>query len=203
MMKKLSILSAVLVLAQVLLVLASWMISSIMPTSGVRSLLSSEGIRWFFGHFADNIAAPPLVWIIILSIGIGSVIASGLPHSLWDLSHGNKLSLRCKYALGVSLIVLLLYIAVIIVLTCLPHAVLLSSTGRLFPSSFSVSIVPVTAFALLLIAIVYGTTIGTMRTLNDIFHAATGHTPWLCQLLLVYILVAQLYYSVLFVVEAS
>lgn len=201
-MKKLSILSAILVLAQMLLVLASWMISSVVPTSGMRSLLSSEGIRWFFGHFADNIAAPPLVWIILLSIGIGSLKASGLPSALWALTHGNKPSLRQRYALWMSLIMLLAYVTVIILLTCLPQAVLLSSTGQLFPSSFSVSIVPGIAFAMLLISIVYGVTSDTLHNLTDIFRAATGHTPWLCQLLLLYILAAQLYYSVLFVVAA-
>ena len=43
-----------LVLAQLLLMLGSWLWSAALPLSGVRSMLSGEGIRWFLGHFADK-----------------------------------------------------------------------------------------------------------------------------------------------------
>ena len=50
---------------QVLLFLVSWLINAAMPESKVRSLLGSEGIRWFFGSFVDNVATSPLVWLLI------------------------------------------------------------------------------------------------------------------------------------------
>ena len=40
---------------QIILILVSWLITAAMPELFVRSLLSSEGIRWFFGQFTSNI----------------------------------------------------------------------------------------------------------------------------------------------------
>ncbi len=63
--------AGVLVLAQLLLMLVSWIWSAAVPASGVRSMLSSEGIRWFFGHFAEMLATPLLVWILLLAAAYG------------------------------------------------------------------------------------------------------------------------------------
>ena len=60
-----------LAIAQIVLVLVSWLIAAAMPELAVRSLLSSEGIRWFFGHFIRNLATPFLVWILLLCIAFG------------------------------------------------------------------------------------------------------------------------------------
>ena len=48
-----------LLVAQSLLVIVSWLLSA-MRLEGVRSLLSSEGIRWFVGGFSDIVANPLL-----------------------------------------------------------------------------------------------------------------------------------------------
>ena len=50
----------VLVIAEVLLVIVSWLLSAAMM-EGVRSLLSSEGVRWFFGSFTMIVASPLLM----------------------------------------------------------------------------------------------------------------------------------------------
>ena len=42
------VIASVLLCAEALLIILSWILSTTM-TEGVRSLLSSEGIRWFFG----------------------------------------------------------------------------------------------------------------------------------------------------------
>ena len=52
-----------LILAQIVLVLASWLITAAMPDVFPRSLLSPEGIRWFFGTFTANLQSPWLVWL--------------------------------------------------------------------------------------------------------------------------------------------
>ena len=52
-----------LILAQIVLVLASWLITAAMPDVFPRSLLSPEGIRWFFGNVGEDAkAARQLVW---------------------------------------------------------------------------------------------------------------------------------------------
>ena len=55
----------VLVLAEVMLVILSWLLSATMM-EGVRSLLSSEGIRWFVGSYSAMMASPLLVWLLLL-----------------------------------------------------------------------------------------------------------------------------------------
>ena len=56
--------AAVMAILQVALFLVSWLITAASPETTVRSLLSNEGIRWFFGSVVDNVASPPLVWIV-------------------------------------------------------------------------------------------------------------------------------------------
>lgn len=194
-----AVVATVLVAAQVLLVIVSWMISTAMPALHVRSLLSSEGIRWFFGHFVDNIASPLMLWIILLCIAFGAFNASGLQAVIGAAGKRKRLTSRRKYALWMALIVCLCYVAFIVVLTCAPHAILLSSMGSLFPSSFSVSIVPVIAFGILLPSVVYGCISGVLPSLTDLFHAVADGLPCLCPLLFTYILAAQLFFSLSFV----
>ena len=58
-----------LLVGQLLLLLVSWLLSAVFPVSGIHSLLSGEGLRWFFGSFADMLATPVLVWILLRSMG--------------------------------------------------------------------------------------------------------------------------------------
>ena len=67
-----------LVVAQLLLFILSWLLSA-MRLEGVRSLLSSEGIRWFFGQFTANVASPWLVWLLLILIALGALQKSGVP----------------------------------------------------------------------------------------------------------------------------
>lgn len=195
----LAAIACALVVGQLLLVLASWMINSAIPESEVRSLLGSEGIRWLFGRFADNISGPPLAWIILIGLSIGCYRRCGMHGVIRIAAKRGRLSLRQKYALRMTLITLLCCAAVIIICTCAPHAVLLSSTGRLFPSSFSVGIVPVITLCLMLLSVVFGLAVGRFCSVTDVFEALTCGIPALCPALLVYILAAQLYFSVCFV----
>lgn len=52
---------------QVVLILTSWLLTAAMPESFPRSLLSAEGIRWFFGRFVGNVESPLLVWLLLFS----------------------------------------------------------------------------------------------------------------------------------------
>ena len=113
-----------LVLAQLLLMLGSWLWSAALPLSGVRSMLSGEGIRWFLGHFAEIVASPVLVWLLLLAMAYGAVVRSR----------------------GVSVVFLVIYVGIVLLLTVVPHAVLLSASGLLWPSPFSASLVPLVAF---------------------------------------------------------
>ena len=138
-----------LALAEVVLVLASWLLSATMA-GNVRSLLSSEGVRWFFGGFTAMLASPWLVWLVLLAMAGGCLWQSGIVSIRLPLS---SLHYRQRVALRTALILLLIYVAAVLALTLVPHAVLLSATGRLFPSPFSRAFVPIVSFGVLLVSV--------------------------------------------------
>ena len=67
-----------LAVAEVVLFLVSWLINAAAPELPVRSLLSSEGIRWFIGSFVANLQRPLLVWIVLCCIAVGCLRDSSL-----------------------------------------------------------------------------------------------------------------------------
>ena len=60
-------------LAEIMLILLSWLLSAAMPNSGIRSLLSGEGLRWFMGHFGNILATPQLAWLLLAAIAVGAL----------------------------------------------------------------------------------------------------------------------------------
>jgi aminobenzoyl-glutamate transport protein len=188
-----------LVLAQLLLMLVSWICSAAMPSSGIRSLLSSEGIRWFFGHFASMLATPVLSWILLLAAAYGCMRRSGLTGGnvdTSDMEHNAGNRRKALLALSGFLVV---YVAIVLLMAIAPHAVLLSASGTLWPSPFSASLVPVIAFGMLSSAVIYGVVYGSMSTVNDIYNAIVYGLRIAAPVLLFYILTVQFYKSLLFV----
>ena len=184
------VIASVLLCAEALLIILSWILSTTM-TEGVRSLLSSEGIRWFFGSFTGIIASPLLVWLLLSLIAIGSVQKSGL--TAWKRHYRDRLALR------VATVSLLIYLTLIALLTFLPHAILLSATGDLFPSAFSRSLVPIIAFGICVLSITYGVVSGRLKSLSSVIHSLSYGIEKGAVLLVLYILLIQFYESLRFV----
>ena len=115
-----------LILAQLVLVLASWLITAAMPDVFPRSLLSPEGIRWFFGTFTANLQSPWLVWLLLISIAWGTLRASGL------LNYDHKVY-RQRNALRLVCLEFVLFSGVMLLLTLIP---LLPSGKSFCTSSF-------------------------------------------------------------------
>ena len=160
---RLGMLMLLLLVAEAVLILLSWILSA-MRVEGVRSLLSGEGVRWFFGHFTTMVASPWLACLVLLLVAFGCLQKSGLfsrPHT----------SYRDRLALRVTVVFLIIYVGVVLLLTAIPHAVLLSSTGNLFPSPFSHSIVPILSFGVILISVSFGMVSGRFETLSDVLDA--------------------------------
>lgn len=185
-----AIVAVILAVAFMILVLASWLLSAMM-TEGVRSLLSSEGVRWFFRHFVDLLQKPLLIWMLLGGMAWGALHASGMLHPAHNF--------RSRMALRMVALLFIIMIAVVAMLTMTSHAVLLSASGRLWPSPFSNSIVPIIAFGMVILSMAYGFVSGSMRSLNDAFSSLSQGVAALSPLLVLYILAMQLYESILFV----
>lgn len=180
-----------LLIAEVVLILLSWILSA-MRVDGVRSMLSGEGVRWFFGNFASMVASPWLAWLLLLLVALGCLQKSGLirqPHT----------SYRDRMALRLTFVFLVLYVGVCFSLTAVPHAVLLSSTGSLFPSPFSRSIIPILSFGIILVSVSFGLVSGRFQTLADVLDALSFGCRKGAPLFIFYILLIQLYESLRFV----
>ena len=186
--QRLGWLCLVTVIAETLLVILSWLLSA-MRVEGVRSLLSSEGIRWFFSSFNDLIASPVLVGLLVLMCALGCLQKSRVT----TIFGGKKsINFRDRLALYVALAFLLIYVVIIILLTLMPHAILRSATGHLFPSAFSRSLVPIIAFGICIFSVAFGLMAGVMQNLSDILQALSFGIAKGAPLLVFYLFAVQL-----------
>lgn len=188
--KLLSTLIVFLTIAELLLVLLSWILSSMMA-DGVRSLLSSEGIRWFFGQYVQWLQSPFLIYLLLLSLAVGIVIRSGILRK--------PLVYRENMARKVSLASMFCYLAVLGALTMIPHAILLSATGALFPSPFSKALVPLVAFGLIFVSLVYGLLAHSFTSVKSVIDASTWGLAKAAPLFLLYVFFIQFYESLCYV----
>lgn len=192
---KSSRLCMVLLVAEGVLVIVSWLLSAL-RLEGVRSMLSSEGIRWFVGGFSDIVASPLLAWLLLMLIACGSIQQSGL---IPLLGSKGKISFRDRLALRVASVFVLLYAIVICMLTIMPHAILLSVKGSLFPSAFSRSILPIICFGVTLFSIVFAMMSGHKKTGEDIIDILSYGIRQGASLVIIYIFAIQFYASLRFV----
>ena len=192
---KSSRLCMVLLVAEGVLVIVSWLLSAL-RLEGVRSMLSSEGIRWFVGGFSDIVASPLLAWLLLMLIACGSIQQSGV---IPLLGSKGKISFRDRLALRVASVFVLLYAIVICMLTIMPHAILLSVKGSLFPSAFSRSILPIICFGVTLFSIVFAMMSGHKTTGEDIIDILSYGIRQGASLVIIYIFAIQFYASLRFV----
>lgn len=203
-------LAVTLLLALVALVLVSWLLSATQG-EGVRSLLSSEGIRFFFGGFTNMLLKPLLVWLLLLSMAWGCLRHSGLLMTPPKESEFDALgdASRRSSSFGVIgrgfrvriflLVILVVYVGVVLLLTVTPQAVLLSATGQLWPSPFSHALVPMIAFGIILLSTAYGILSRRFLSVADVCQSLIQGIVSAAPLLLLYILVMQLVGALRFV----
>lgn len=185
--------------SQVALILLSWIISAVAPGISMRSLLSSGGIRWFLGHFVDNMLTPLLAWILLLALLWGALNKSGIMALLPFKRHRPTLTYRQRMAIRFVLLELCMFLLAIALLTLLPHAILLSVTGSLFPSSFSQAIVPLLTLIGITCSISYSVISGHASMLAAIRQCLTGTGSVMAWAIPLYVLFIQLYSSFVYV----
>ena len=186
-------LSLALLVLEVVLVFVSWLLSATM-TAGVRSLLSAEGIRWLLGHFVDILLSPVLVWLLLLAMAWGCLQRSRL---LGAIIHRDSYSQR--FALRATIALAIIYIGVVLWLSVVPHAVLLSATGGLWPSPFSRAFIPLLSLGIILMSISYGVLSRSFSSLSQVTDSMASGIASAAPLFLLYVLLMQLIESIRFV----
>lgn len=190
--KVLAYLALTLGIAEVGVVLVSWLLTAAMPESFTHSLTSPEGIRWFTGHFVDHLTSAWLVWLVLISISIGVVKQS-------RVLHFDHTQYRQRTALRLMLFELVFFVGILLALTLMPHAILLNAVGTLFPGPFSQSLIPYICFSVVVMSLSYGIMSESIKGICQVYDAMNQGIRLLSPCFLFYILVMQLYTSVLYV----
>lgn len=193
MKKLLPHIAVTLFVAQLLVMLVSWLLSAVFPDSGIRSLLSAEGLRWFFGHFSYLLATPLLVCLLLLSMAYGVFCRCGL------LSYQH--SYRERRALTMTLLLAAVAVILLLLMAAVPHAVMLSATGSLWPSPFSRALLPLLSFFVIALSAFYGLMAGHLANRSDVYDALLDGIRRGAPLLLFYLLGVQLYLSVFYILN--
>lgn len=180
---------------QVVLILTSWLLTAAMPENFPRSLLSAEGIRWFFGRFVGNVESPLLVWLLLFSFMLGALQHSGILHY-------RSSEYRQRIAMRLALFEGIFFLLLILALVLVPHAILLNVMGGLLPSSFSASIVPYCCFSLMVMSVSFGVMSDWMKGVASVYEALVSGVGKMGGLLLIYVIGAQLYHSIIFLFSA-
>lgn len=199
--KILAYLSLSLLLVEVVMAVGSWIFAALNPESDIHSMLSSEGIRWAFGGFIRQMQSSVLVWLLLAGMAWGALRVSRFCHdlgSLWSRRNG-ALRYRQRVALRFSIVTVLVYIAVISFFSFVPHAILLSVTGELFPSAFSEALVPIFCFGVILLSVEYGVMSGTFPDVPSVFDTLVGGIRSIAPLLILYLLATHVYYVVRYI----
>ena len=190
--KVLAYLALSLGIAEVVVILVSWLLTAAMPESFTHSLTSPEGIRWFTGHFVDHLTSAWLVWLVLISISIGVVRQS-------RVLHFDHTQYRQRTALRLMLFELVFFVGILLALTLMPHAILLNAVGTLFPGPFSQSLIPYICFSVVVMSMSYGIMSESIKGICQVYDAMNQGIRLLSPCFLFYILVMQLYTSVLYV----
>ncbi len=176
-----------LLLLQLLLILFSWM-ADVMQWCTVESLLKPAGIRWMLSRYCDNLASPVLVWLLLIACTYG-VVKTNRQTKAWADKYQRRMAMMICSAVGV------LMLGKIILLAFVPHAVMLSITGRLLPSPFLDSLIPMLCIDIILLSWIYGGIVGCIRSLKDAFSSLVLGISYFAPIVVLYLVVAQLIYS--------
>ena len=200
MKNKLGIITVVLFLVQLLIIFFSWIITAAMPELSMHSLLSSEGIRWFFGSFARNQYAN-----VLIAMALGILYKSGLYAALKQLLRVvfTREILHFHYQQKVGLIVvvaeMIAFFIIMASLSLIPHAILLSVIGELFPSSFALSIIPSISFFIIIASISYGYITQSIRSFEIMYEFLVSGIKVLAYFFPLCFMVNQLIASIIFI----
>ena len=165
----------------VVLVAFSWIgsVYGLMQPDGTMlpSLLSAESVRWFVRHGIDNIAAAPIVEVLLALLMVGAVEESGIGKILSGIVREHTLpflSRHQRYALHVSLAVFVVCVFVVAVGLVGPGGNLLSVTGRIAGGPFARGWLPLLCICVCVPCVFYGWIADLWNTERDVLSGLTA-----------------------------
>lgn len=146
----------------------------------VRSLFSSEGIRWILRTALANFASTPVLSLILLLMGWGIFRASGFEDVCGKilLFRLQELTVRQRLALRISGFVLFGYLLLILWGVLASGGILLSVTGNLEGSPLLDGWVVWLTFGTSLVSVFFGAITGRFQTWRDWISALIDGVAW-------------------------
>lgn len=159
---------------EVAAITTAWIVSSIDPMGAFKNPFLGDFVRWMFRNMMSLMASEWLVALLLVSMSVECVRGSGLFLSVRKLFTQGKMQAhdihyREMMGLRLAAVVSMLFFVVLVVLTMLPEALLLSATGELFPSPFSSAVVPALCLWLISVSVLFGIVKGSYNSLTDVF----------------------------------
>lgn len=152
--------------------LFSW-IGSVYGIGHIQSLLSAEGVRWLLGHVMSNyMQTPALGIVLVLMMGLGVVVQSGLSNALKRFFQPETLlSRKERRALMLTFGALAVYVLLVVVSILLPWNIAQGVTGVWLHSPLFKGFIYVLSLGLGLSGLVYGYASDTFLRFSDVFSA--------------------------------
>lgn len=167
-----SYLCVVVVAVELLAISCAWTTSAIDPFGPFNNPLSGEGVRWMFRNMMSAMMSEWLVALLLLAMSLGCLKGSGLLKSLsqrFPYHTSGSLHYRERMGLRLAAVITAAFLMVMVVLTTLPEALLLSATGKVFPSPFSAAIVPAVSLWIAVTSMAFGIIKGSFSTIHQVF----------------------------------
>ena len=186
----------VLFVLQIAVVMGSWVASVLYPELAIRSMFVGESVRWFWSTLADNMSSTILVWLLLSGAMTELFVGVGLSKAIVSYKQTTD---DVRMALMVVAWELVAMFIVLFLLAFVPHAVLLSALGTITPNSYLESFVIMLILGVCIMSLTYGMVTGRYASFVDAYGAAASGVATTAPLVIVYLLAAELYCSVVWV----
>lgn len=152
-----------------IIAIMSW-VGNIYSWGGVRSLFSAEALRWFLRYTEDGVMSSPVLYgVIILFIGMGLFVHSGLKAVVVRIIRRDRsLSGKERKSLMVSGFVAGVYSSIVAVLIWGPWNIVRGVTGRFDDSPLHDGALYVLSLGIAIVSIVYAFTADYYRSDRDV-----------------------------------
>lgn len=186
----------VLFVLQIAVVMGSWVASVLYPELAIRSMFVGESVRWFWSTLADNMSSTILVWLLLSGAMTELFVGGGLSKAIVSYKQTTDYERMALMVVAWELVAMFM---VLFLLAFVPHAVLLSALGTITPNSYLDSFVIMLIVGVCIMSLTYGMVTGRYASFVDAYGAAASGVATTAPLVIVYLLAAELYCSVVWV----
>ena len=194
----------VLFVLEVIIIVASWIVSVLWPEYGFNPLISHRGIRWMVGELPGIVASPWLLVIILLGMTIGVYLAAfskGISSSASPSTSSKTSKYAERIAIHATIVVAVIFLALLTYWIAGPGTLLLSATGTFLGSSLSKGLIPLFLFFCSLLSVTFGLFSGRIPNLSALISSMVSGIEKTVPFLVLYIFLALCGYSLYFVLS--